>query len=73
MESIIHHLGGRDIPRLRIGIGRPDPQQDVGHVLGNFHDDEISILDDVLERTEQALRVWVRDGIVKAMNQFNAL
>lgn len=73
MESIIHHLGGSDIPRLRIGIGRPDPQQDVGHVLGNFHDDEISILDDVLERTEQALRVWVRDGIVKAMNQFNAL
>jgi PTH1 family peptidyl-tRNA hydrolase len=72
MESVIHHLGGTDIPRLRIGIGRPDPTQDIGHVLGNFHDDEMSVLDDVLQRAENALRVWVRDGIVKAMNEFNA-
>lgn len=71
MESIINHLGGNDIPRLRIGIGRPDPTQDVGHVLGNFHDDEMSVLDDVLARAEQALRIWARDGITKAMNQFN--
>ena len=72
MESIINHLGGSDIPRLRIGIGRPDPTQDIGHVLGNFHEDEMSILDDVLSRAEKALRVWARDGIVKAMNEFNA-
>lgn len=71
MESIINHLGGIDIPRLRIGIGRPNPSQDIGHVLGNFHDDEMSTLDDVLQRAEQALRVWVRDGIVKAMNEYN--
>ncbi|MBI4671472.1 MAG: aminoacyl-tRNA hydrolase [Chloroflexi bacterium] len=71
MESIINHLGGSDIPRLRIGIGRPDPMQDVGHVLGNFHEDEMSVLDDALQRAENALRVWVRDGIVKAMNAYN--
>lgn len=71
MESVINHLGGSDIPRLRIGIGRPDPRQDIGHVLGNFHDDEQSILDDVLGRAEDALRVWVNDGIVKAMNEYN--
>lgn len=73
MESIINHLGGNDIPRLRIGIGRPDPTQDIGHVLGNFHDDETSTLDDVLARAENAIRVWVSDGITKAMNEFNAL
>jgi PTH1 family peptidyl-tRNA hydrolase len=71
MESIIHALGGNDIPRLRIGIGRPDPTQDIGHVLGNFHEDEQSILDDVLTRAENALRVWVSKGITAAMNQFN--
>lgn len=71
MESVINHLGGSDIPRLRIGIGRPDPRQDIGHVLGNFHDDEQSILDDVLGRAEDALRVWVSDGIIKAMNEYN--
>jgi PTH1 family peptidyl-tRNA hydrolase len=72
MESVIHHLGGTDIPRLRIGIGRPDPTQDIGHVLGNFRDDEMSVLDNVLQRAEQALRVWTSQGIVAAMNQFNA-
>jgi peptidyl-tRNA hydrolase, PTH1 family len=72
MESIINHLGGTDIPRLRIGIGRPDPTQDVGHVLSNFSEDEQSILDDVLARSEKALRVWVTQGITAAMNQFNA-
>lgn len=71
MESIINVLGGTDIPRLRIGIGRPDPGQDIGHVLGNFLDEELSILDDVLGRSEQALRIWVKHGIVKAMNEFN--
>lgn len=72
MESMIGVLGGSDIPRLRIGIGRPDPAQDIGHVLGNFSVDEHSILDEVLGRSEQALRVWVNDGIVKAMNLYNA-
>ncbi len=72
MESIINTLGGSDIPRLRIGIGRPDPDQDVGHVLGNFSDEEQSSVDDVLKRAENALRVWVKEGIVRAMNQYNA-
>jgi PTH1 family peptidyl-tRNA hydrolase len=71
MESIIQTLGGADIPRLRIGIGRPDPERDVGHVLGNFAEDEQSVLDDVLARSEDALRAWIQDGIVSAMNKFN--
>lgn len=72
MESIIHALGGNDVARLRVGIGRPDPQQDVGHVLGNFHEDEMSVLDDVLERSANALHVWAIKGITPAMNRFNA-
>lgn len=71
MESILNVLGGNDIPRLRIGIGRPDPQHDVGHVLGNFHGDEQETLDDVLARGDRAIRTWVTDGIVKAMNESN--
>lgn len=71
IDSIINTLGSSDIPRLRIGIGRPNPEQDVGHVLGNFNSDEQSLLDEALERAEQALRTWVRDGIITAMNRFN--
>lgn len=71
MESIINALDSTEIPRLRLGIGRPNSREDVNHVLGNFIDDEQEILDEVLARAEQALRVWVREGIVKAMNEFN--
>jgi PTH1 family peptidyl-tRNA hydrolase len=71
MESIINALGGTNIPRLRVGIGRPDPTHDVGHVLGNFHQDEQAELEDVLLRGENAVRTWVRDGIMQAMNRYN--
>lgn len=72
MESILHALGTNAIPRLRIGIGRPATRQDVNHVLGNFSPEEQPLLDEVLARAEQALRVWVREGIAKAMNVFNS-
>lgn len=71
MESIINALGGSNIPRLRIGIGRPDPEHDIGHVLGNFHRDEQAELEEVLVRAENAVRIWVSKGIVQAMNRYN--
>lgn len=71
MESIIQALGGTDIPRLRIGIGRPDPEHDVGHVLGSFEPEEMPVLEEALERGARAVRIWVRDGIARAMNEFN--
>ncbi len=71
MESTINMLGGNDIPRLRVGIGRPDPDADVDHVLGNFHGEEQKVLDEALDRAVQALLVWTKDGITKAMNLYN--
>ena len=38
MGSIIASLGSRDIPRIRIGIGRPlEDADEIKHVLGGFH------------------------------------
>jgi PTH1 family peptidyl-tRNA hydrolase len=73
MESIIASLGHSDLARLRVGIGRPDTREDIGHVLGNFSDEEQKTLDDVLTRAVDALQMWVRDGIERAMNEFNSL
>ena len=72
MESIIRALGHSDFPRLRLGIGRPETREDINHVLGNFSDEEWTELDEILLRAVEALQVWTRDGIEKAMNEFNS-
>ena len=49
MESIIARIGTSDFPRLRVGIGRPNPDADVDHVLGNFEGDERKLMDETFE------------------------
>ncbi len=72
MESIIARVRTSDFPRLRIGIGRPNPDADIDHVLGAFDESEYRVMDETLSRAVDAVDVWLRDGITKAMNQFNA-
>ena len=73
LESVEQHLGLRDYARLRVGIGRTaDGRRDIaGHVLGKFSAAEEPVLDQVLSRCCQQLECWLRDGLAKAMNQFN--
>ena len=71
MESIIARVGTSDFPRLRVGIGRPDPDADIDHVLGTFDHAERAAMDETFARTIEAIEVWVRDGIDAAMNRFN--
>jgi PTH1 family peptidyl-tRNA hydrolase len=71
MESIIARLSTTDFPRLRVGIGRPTPADDIDHVLGNFEEDERAVMEETFARAVQAIAVWVTDGIEKAMNKFN--
>ena len=72
MESIIAALGHSDFARLRVGIGRPTSKEDVSHVLGRFSEEEEQPARDALTRAAEAVEVWVREGIEKAMNEFNA-
>lgn len=71
MESIIARIGTSDFPRLRVGIGRPNPDADVDHVLGNFDADEHDVMDETFVRAVEAIDTWLVDGITKAMNTFN--
>lgn len=71
MESIIAHIGTSDFPRLRVGIGRPNPDADIDHVLGSFEVDERAVMDETFERAVDAIDVWLADGITAAMNKFN--
>ncbi len=71
MESIIARVGTSDFPRLRVGIGRPNPDADIDHVLGNFDADERAVMDDTFARAVDAIDVWLEQGITMAMNRFN--
>lgn len=72
LESIEEHLGTREFPRLRVGIGRLGGEREItGHVLGCFCRSEAEVLEQVLARAADQAECWVREGIQKAMNQFN--
>lgn len=74
MESIIQFLGSDEFSRLRLGIGRPIGRMEVADfVLTPFTQSEIAIMKETFFRAEQAILVWLDEGIDAAMNQFNGL
>ncbi len=72
MKSIIEQLGTDQIARLRCGIGpKPEKFDLVNFVLGKCSRDEEELLGPALERAVCALESYFKDGLQKAMNQFN--
>jgi PTH1 family peptidyl-tRNA hydrolase len=72
LGSILEQLGTKDIPRLRIGIGRPPGRTDpAAYVLQDFSRDEIKELSSILDRGADAVFAFVTHGLNKAMNDFN--
>jgi PTH1 family peptidyl-tRNA hydrolase len=72
LGSIANHLGTKDFIRVRVGIGRPPGRSGaVGHVLNGFSSAERKELGFVLDRAADAVESIVRDGIERAMNEFN--
>jgi PTH1 family peptidyl-tRNA hydrolase len=72
LESIEQHLGTREYPRLRVGIGRLEGAREItGHVLGRFGSTEAKLADKVLTVAASQAEAWLVAGIQKAMSQFN--
>lgn len=73
LDSIEQHLGTREYPRLRIGIGRQAEagRQIRNYVLGQFGSEDAELLEKVLLRACGQAEAWLTDGIQKAMNRFN--
>jgi peptidyl-tRNA hydrolase, PTH1 family len=72
LKSMISLLGTTSFPRIRIGIGpKPDFMAVVSFVLSDFTKEEESNLGDIFERTTQAIKTIITDGIHKAMNNYN--
>jgi PTH1 family peptidyl-tRNA hydrolase len=73
MASIIERLGTQDIPRLRVGIGRPSGSKAAaGYVLQEFNRAEKEQLDQILDRAADAALLAVTRGLDTAMNTHNS-
>ncbi|HMU91601.1 MAG TPA: aminoacyl-tRNA hydrolase [Anaerolineales bacterium] len=72
MASTIDHLGTKEFPRLRLGIGRPPGRMDPkDYVLQMFSKEDMKLLPDVLSRGADAALEFVLKGLNSAMNKFN--
>lgn len=72
LESIEQHLGTRNFPRVRIGIGRMEGAREItDYVLGKFQPEERALVEKVLTLVCEQVECWLDTGIEKAMNQFN--
>jgi PTH1 family peptidyl-tRNA hydrolase len=73
LRDLIARIGTQELPRLRFGIGRPPDFRDtVAYVLEEFSSRESEALAQALDRASAAVQVFVAEGIVAAMDRFNA-
>ncbi|MBA3353440.1 MAG: aminoacyl-tRNA hydrolase [Blastocatellia bacterium] len=73
LRSIIDCLKTNEFMRLRIGIGPEHPVSDASSfVLEKFSKGEIETAEKVLEYSADALRAVLKDGVEKAMAEWNA-
>ncbi len=70
MASIIERLGSQEFARIRIGIGRPDDEA-IDWVLGKFSPTEQKLMEEVIGQAAAAVECWVKQGIERAMNEYN--
>jgi PTH1 family peptidyl-tRNA hydrolase len=72
LKSIIGSLRTEEFARLRLGIQPPHPVSDTKRfVLEEFSRSERAEVEKILERSADALRAVLRDGIDKAMATYN--
>ncbi|HEX7295259.1 MAG TPA: aminoacyl-tRNA hydrolase [Pyrinomonadaceae bacterium] len=72
LKSIIEALGTNDFIRLRMGIQPDHPISDSKRfVLDRFSSSERELVEQMVEQAARAVRTIVRDGALKAMQEFN--
>lgn len=80
IESIIAELGSQDFVRIRVGISRPEPNEDaseiseadiIRYVLGDFAPDEKQTVNLVIAKVSDAIFCLLNEGLKAAMNKYN--
>jgi PTH1 family peptidyl-tRNA hydrolase len=73
LKSIIGAVGTNEFTRLRMGIQPEHPISDAKRfVLDSFSGAARPEVEKILERSAEALRAILRDGVLKAMTEYNS-
>ena len=70
LKSITAELGSTSFPRLRVGIGRGGGSA-TAHVLSRFREEEAKAAAELVVQAADGVELWMREGIVAAMNAVN--
>ena len=70
LGSVIEQLGSKQIPRMRLGIGRGQAAARA-QVLSRFSADEERELPAIIEAAADCVALWAADGLIEAMNRCN--
>ena len=72
LKSIIKCLGTENFPRLRIGIGQPEPGDDmIAHVLGRMRREDRMRFEDAVKNAVAACALMTDGQTDRAMNLYN--
>lgn len=72
MKSIIHLLKSDKIPRVKIGIGRPESGRDLADfVLGRFSKEQEVDIEEVVLKAADTVECLIKEGISSSMNKYN--
>ncbi|HTO70967.1 MAG TPA: aminoacyl-tRNA hydrolase [Myxococcota bacterium] len=71
MKSVIDRVGSEDFARIRVGVGRAEDRDAVGHLLGRTPAGERERFSATIALAADALDAVVSDGFEVAMNRFN--
>ena len=72
VRSIMDAFGGGDFTRLRIGVGRPEADENAAdYVLGKFTLEEKKVLSQIITAAQDAVATILCKGTKEGMNRFN--
>ena len=72
MKSVIEELKSEEFIRIRVGIGKPQFDNDmINYVLGAIPEEEIDKLKEGVIKASEAVIEIIKNGVDAAMNQYN--
>ncbi|MEG1316567.1 MAG: aminoacyl-tRNA hydrolase, partial [Oscillospiraceae bacterium] len=75
LKSIISVLGTDAFPRIKIGVGTPERDENgnsvIDWVLGKFYGSDATAIAEACQKATDAAASYISEGVDKAMNKFN--